>query len=124
MSERCAVVTGGAQNIGRAIAERLRDDGYRVVVLDVIEPEVELFRADARRVDLSDRAAAEKAFAEIAADYPVTALINNVGVVAPAPSTMSMSPTLIASCTSTRAPPFWRQRPLFRQCGDWAADEL
>lgn len=85
MSERCAVVTGGAQNIGRAIAERLRDDGYRVVVLDVIEPEVELFLADARRVDLSDRAAAEKAFAEIAADYPVSALINNVGVVAPAP---------------------------------------
>lgn len=85
MPERCAVVTGGAQNIGRAIAERLRDDGYRVVVLDVIEPEIESFRADARRVDLSDRAAAEKAFAEIASDYPVKALINNVGVVAPAP---------------------------------------
>jgi NAD(P)-dependent dehydrogenase (short-subunit alcohol dehydrogenase family) len=85
MSERCAVVTGGAQNIGRAIAERLRDDGYRVVVLDVIEPEVESFRPDARRIDLSDRAAAEKAFVEIASDYPVTALINNVGIVAPAP---------------------------------------
>ncbi|HEY5206237.1 MAG TPA: SDR family oxidoreductase [Roseiarcus sp.] len=85
MSEKCAVVTGGAQNIGRAIAERLRDDGYHVVILDVIEPEVESFRADARRIDLSDRAAAEKAFAEIAADYPVKALINNVGVVAPAP---------------------------------------
>jgi 3-oxoacyl-[acyl-carrier protein] reductase len=84
MSERCAVVTGGAQNIGRAIAERLRDDGYRVVVLDVIEPEVESFRSDARRVDLSDRAAKEKAFAEIASDYPVKVLINNVGIVAPA----------------------------------------
>jgi len=71
MSERCAVVTGGAQNIGRAIAERLRDDGYRVVVLDVVEPEAESFRADARRVDLSDRAAAEKVFAEIASQYPV-----------------------------------------------------
>lgn len=85
MLDRCAVVTGGAQNIGRAIAERLRDDGYRVVVLDVIEPEVESFRADARRADLSDRAAAEKVFAEIASDYPVAALINNVGIVAPAP---------------------------------------
>jgi 3-oxoacyl-[acyl-carrier protein] reductase len=85
MSERYAVVTGGAQNIGRAIAERLRDDGYRVVVIDVIEPEVESFRADARRVDLSDRAAAEKAFAEIASRYPVKVLVNNVGIVAPAP---------------------------------------
>jgi 3-oxoacyl-[acyl-carrier protein] reductase len=84
MSERCAVVTGGAQNIGRAIAERLRDDGYRVVVLDVVEPEAESFRADARRVDLSDRAAAEKVFAEIASQYPVRALVNNVGIVAPA----------------------------------------
>jgi 3-oxoacyl-[acyl-carrier protein] reductase len=84
MSERCAVVTGGAQNIGRAIAERLRGDGYRVVVLDVVEPEVESFRPDARRVDLSDRAVAEKAFAEIAADYPVKVLVNNVGIVAPA----------------------------------------
>jgi 3-oxoacyl-[acyl-carrier protein] reductase len=85
MSERYAVVTGGAQNIGRAIAERLRDDGYRVVVIDVIEPEVESFRADARRVDLSGRAAAEKAFAEIASRYPVKVLVNNVGIVAPAP---------------------------------------
>jgi 3-oxoacyl-[acyl-carrier protein] reductase len=85
MPERCAVVTGGAQNIGRAIAERLRDDGYRVVVLDVLEPEVEALRADARRVDLSDRGAAETAFTEIASGYPVTALINNVGIVSPAP---------------------------------------
>jgi 3-oxoacyl-[acyl-carrier protein] reductase len=84
MSERCAVVTGGAQNIGRAIAERLRDDGYRVVVLDVVEPEAESFRADARRVDLSDRTAAEKAFTEIASQYPVKVLVNNVGIVAPA----------------------------------------
>jgi 3-oxoacyl-[acyl-carrier protein] reductase len=84
MSERCAVVTGGAQNIGRAIAERLRDDGYRVVVLDVVEPEAESFRADARRVDLSDRTAAEKAFTEIASQYPVRVLVNNVGIVAPA----------------------------------------
>jgi 3-oxoacyl-[acyl-carrier protein] reductase len=85
MSERYAVVTGGAQNIGRAIAERLRDDGYRILVIDVIEPEVESFRADARRVDLSDRMAAEKAFAEIASQYPVRVLVNNVGIVAPAP---------------------------------------
>jgi 3-oxoacyl-[acyl-carrier protein] reductase len=84
MSERCAIVTGGAQNIGGAIAKRLHDDGYRVVVLDVVEPEVESFRADARRVDLSDRAAAEKAFAEIASQHAVRVLVNNVGIVAPA----------------------------------------
>src|SRR5450432_3887856 len=85
MTEKCAVVTGGALNIGQAIALRLQRDGFRVVVLDIVEPESESLRADARRVDLMDRVQAEQAFAEIAAKYPVTALINNVGVVAPAP---------------------------------------
>jgi 3-oxoacyl-[acyl-carrier protein] reductase len=84
MAEKCAVVTGGARNIGGAIARRLQRDGYRVIVLDVIEPEAESLRADARRVDLADRAAAEQAFADIAQEYPVRALINNVGIVAPA----------------------------------------
>jgi NAD(P)-dependent dehydrogenase (short-subunit alcohol dehydrogenase family) len=84
MAQKCAVVTGGARNIGAAIALRLQRDGYRVIALDVIEPEADSLKADARRVDLSDRRAAEDAFAEIAAHYPVTALVNNVGLVFPA----------------------------------------
>lgn len=84
MTQTCAVVTGGARNIGAAIARRLHDDGYRVVVLDIEDPEDETFRADARRVDLSDRAAAEAALAAIAADLPVGVLVNNVGIVRPA----------------------------------------
>ncbi|MGZ9810258.1 SDR family NAD(P)-dependent oxidoreductase [Pseudoroseicyclus sp. H15] len=84
MTQTCAVVTGGARNIGAAIAQRLHEDGYRVVVLDIEEPEDEIFRADARRVDLSDRAEAEAAFAYIAATLPVSVLVNNVGVVRPA----------------------------------------
>jgi 3-oxoacyl-[acyl-carrier protein] reductase len=84
MREICAVVTGGARNIGGAISRRLRDDGFRVIVLDIEDPEDEEFRADARRVDLSDLAAAEAAFAEIARTIPVLALVNNVGIVRPA----------------------------------------
>lgn len=41
-------------------------------------------RRSARKVDLSDRNAAEAVFAEIAASRPVTVLINNVGIVRPA----------------------------------------
>jgi len=80
----CAVVTGGARNIGQAIALRLQQDGFRVIALDVEEPEAESLRGDARRVDLSDSAGAEAAFAEIAATLPVTVLVNNVGIVRPA----------------------------------------
>ena len=84
MSQPCAVVTGGGRNIGQAIALRLQADGFRTVVLDIVEPEAESLRADARIVDLSDRGAAEAAFAAVAATLPATVLVNNVGVVAPA----------------------------------------
>ena len=35
LSAKTAVVTGGASGIGRAVAERLRSDGFRVAVLDL-----------------------------------------------------------------------------------------
>ena len=38
MSERVAVVTGAASGIGRAIAERLVDDGVSVVAWTSIRP--------------------------------------------------------------------------------------
>jgi 3-oxoacyl-[acyl-carrier protein] reductase len=80
----CAVVTGGARNIGLAISQRLMCDGFRVIVLDIDAPEDPGLRADAIQVDLSDRDAAVEAFARISANYPVTALVNNVGIVRPA----------------------------------------
>jgi NAD(P)-dependent dehydrogenase (short-subunit alcohol dehydrogenase family) len=84
MEKVCAVVTGGARNIGQAIALRLQADGFRVIALDVEEPEAESLRADFRRVDLSDQAAASAALADIGATMPVGVLVNNVGIVAPA----------------------------------------
>ncbi|MBB5751331.1 SDR family NAD(P)-dependent oxidoreductase [Prosthecomicrobium pneumaticum] len=84
MSQPCAVVTGGGRNIGQAIALRLQADGFRVIVLDVVAPEADSLRADARLVDLSDAAAAEAAFTAVADHHPVAALVNNVGIVAPA----------------------------------------
>lgn len=84
MEKVCAVVTGGGRNIGQAIALRLQSDGFRVIALDVEEPEAESLRADFRRVDLSDQAAASTALAEVGATLPVGVLVNNVGIVAPA----------------------------------------
>lgn len=84
MREKWAVVTGGARNIGQAIGRRLLEDGFRVIAMDIVRPEDTDLQADAILVDLSDRRAAEAAFAKIAAMHPVTALVNNVGIVRPA----------------------------------------
>ncbi|MDY7117699.1 SDR family oxidoreductase [Halomonas sp. SSL-5] len=84
MSDPCAVVTGGARNIGQAIALRLQQDGYRTIVLDIETPEAESLQADAHRVDLGDAEATRQLVEAIADAHPVTCLVNNVGVVRPA----------------------------------------
>lgn len=80
----CAVVTGGARNIGQAIALRLQQDGYRVIVVDIVKPEADSLQADAYQVDLVDADATKRVMEAIAERYTVSRLINNVGIVAPA----------------------------------------
>lgn len=80
----CAVVTGGARNIGEAISLRLQQDGYQVVVVDILEPEAESLKGNAYQVDLSDTDATKRLMDEISKKYIVTMLIHNVGIVAPA----------------------------------------
>lgn len=84
MSAPCVVVTGGARNIGQAIALRLQEDGYRTIVLDIVEPEADTLKADAYQIDLSDVEATREIMNEITGRHCVTRLVNNVGIVAPA----------------------------------------
>ena len=84
MTNPCAVITGGARNIGQAIALRLQDDGYRTIVLDIVEPEAESLKADAHLVDLGDIAATQAVLDGIIGMHDVDCLVNNVGIVAPA----------------------------------------
>lgn len=85
IAERCAIVTGGAHNIGLGIARRLRTDGWRVHVLDIETPEDAALRPDAHKVDLSDVQATRSTIADITGSGAVTCLVNNVGLVRPAP---------------------------------------
>jgi 3-oxoacyl-[acyl-carrier protein] reductase len=65
---RHAIVTGGAQGIGAAIAKRLQAAGARVTVWDL---------DGTPRVDVSDPASIEKA---LAATHRVDILVNNAGI--------------------------------------------
>lgn len=85
MTQKCAIVTGGGRNIGQAISLRLQADGFRVFVLDIADPEDASLQTDAVKIDLSNPEATQIAVSKIAAEYDVTCLVNNVGLVAPAP---------------------------------------
>jgi 2-hydroxycyclohexanecarboxyl-CoA dehydrogenase len=72
-----AVVTGGSSGIGRAIAERLSKDGYKVATLDLNPAETEFGYV----ADVTDRAAVDAALADVRTRLgPVTILVNAAGV--------------------------------------------
>jgi len=84
--DETAVVTGAAGGIGRAVAERLAGEGYRVVVVDVADGSdtVAAIRdaggaAEYREGDVTDEASLRDAFDGLAVD----ALVNNAAVYAP-----------------------------------------
>ncbi|OAV62864.1 SDR family NAD(P)-dependent oxidoreductase [Enteractinococcus helveticum] len=70
------LITGGANGIGAAIAQRCRIDGYEPVILD---------RAgeDAIHCDLSNVESTQKALKVALEGGPITRLVNNVGAVFP-----------------------------------------
>lgn len=70
------LITGGAAGIGAACAERCREDGHEPVVVDRVGGNIS--------ADLSDPAQTAAALERALADGPITRLVNNVGVVAPA----------------------------------------
>jgi 2-hydroxycyclohexanecarboxyl-CoA dehydrogenase len=74
---KTAVVTGGGSGIGRAVADRLRADGYHVATID-LNPSDDEF---AHTADVTDRAQVEATLAAIRAQLgPVKVLVNAAGL--------------------------------------------
>lgn len=74
---RTAVVTGGGSGIGRAIAQRLGADGYRVATLDLTASADGFSFAD----DVTDRAQVDAALDQIREKLgPVAILVNSAGL--------------------------------------------
>jgi len=87
LNGRCAVVTGGAQGFGRAIAERFVASGAKVAIWDHDQPLADKTAkeigdaATAFKVDVSDLAAVEKARdATLATLGKIDILVNNAGI--------------------------------------------
>ncbi|HZA75474.1 MAG TPA: SDR family NAD(P)-dependent oxidoreductase [Acidimicrobiales bacterium] len=89
-ARRTAIVTGAGSGIGRAIAQRLAEDGHAVAILDLNEAAAETV-ADALRekgheavacgVDVSDRGRVNDAVQRVRdALGPVLVLVNNAGL--------------------------------------------
>jgi len=86
MQNKVVVVTGAAQGIGAAIAQRFAEEAATLVLLDVDADRLKRTAAEAGKAatpivaDVTDEAAVDKVFARVAADHGrVDVLVNNVG---------------------------------------------
>ncbi len=77
------LITGASKGIGRATAEMLASSGQ--TVLGMARSEVSDFPGEYIAVDLADREATARALKDFTGRYKIDALVNNVGLVRPAP---------------------------------------
>jgi 3-oxoacyl-[acyl-carrier protein] reductase len=83
MKKEHVLVTGGSLGIGAGIVSRLIREGYLPIILDQLEP-AQGVDAEFFKIDLSNAEATRSLLEEILAKYPITRLVNNVGIVRPA----------------------------------------
>ena len=90
--DRVAVVTGGAQGIGRAVVDRLLDEGATIVIWDNDAAALDAARlalagraVQTASVDITDHDAVEAAAARVEADHGrIDVLVHSAGIAGPA----------------------------------------
>jgi len=91
MQRRRVLVTGASKGIGRAMLDRLHQDGYEVVGIARSRPEGLGLNQSFLQCDLSDLVATRNLVTELARERPFYALVNNAAV---APTTSIFDTTL------------------------------
>ncbi len=81
MSERTALVTGGAAGIGAEICRTLVSDGFRVVSIDRNRPTAAVANRVDLVCDLCDLEATGRIATEIAGAYEITHFVHNAGAI-------------------------------------------
>ena len=84
MTQRRALVTGGAAGIGAAIAQRLKTAGHDVLVVDISPDRINAFTERTGipgfACDVSKFEDVETTFAEAQANVPIDIIVNNAGI--------------------------------------------
>src|SRR5581483_11825054 len=88
LAEKVALVTGGASGLGRAIAQRLADEGARVVISDVDPRAGAQTAANGRLIFLEQDVRDEKRWGEVVEEIKarlrrLDVLVNNAGILGP-----------------------------------------
>jgi 3-oxoacyl-[acyl-carrier protein] reductase len=84
VTDNVALVTGGATGIGAEICRQMLAAGYEVISLSLGKPDQAHPKLHSIEVDLLDRAATERAAADVARRFAVTHLVHNAGAIRPA----------------------------------------
>jgi len=84
-TSRTYVITGASKGIGLATATQLAAEGHKVIGLARTRPEDTSAFVEFIPVDLSSQPDRTPVFQDVAARYPIDGVLNNVGLVNPAP---------------------------------------
>jgi NAD(P)-dependent dehydrogenase (short-subunit alcohol dehydrogenase family) len=85
LSGKVAIVSGAAQGLGRAFAERLSEEGCQVLAFDINDAVKDISGITGLVADVSERADVERVIDQAAGMGEIAVLVNNAGTWKPTP---------------------------------------